>query len=150
MCDPRQINTHTHPHMHTLWYKRICQAPTLYTCKTNGLQYPHSNITVTPSFPKDAALHTCQNGNTNTQAACPLYKSAFMCLSSIHVALVLHWSLCPPTLQVALKEYSSKNLLFWCRILWKCGGFFCFSTDIGSCSQFGLTLTTKGYNREPD
>lgn len=33
-----QTNKHTHPHMHTLWYKRICQAPTLYTCKTNGLQ----------------------------------------------------------------------------------------------------------------
>lgn len=58
MCDPRQINTHIHPHMHTLWYKRICQAPTLYTCKINGLQYPHRNTTVTQSFTKEMWLNT--------------------------------------------------------------------------------------------
>lgn len=44
--------------MHTLWYKRICQAPTLYTCKINGLQYPHRNTTVTQSFTKEMWLHT--------------------------------------------------------------------------------------------
>lgn len=55
-----QTNKHTHPHMHTLWYKRICQAPTLYTCKTNGLQKSTQPSLLLSHF-QNTRLHTPAN-----------------------------------------------------------------------------------------
>lgn len=82
MCDPRQINTH--PHMHTLWYKRICQAPTFYTCKTNGLWYPHGNVTVTRSFPQDATFTHLPEWRR---------RSAHVCIRPFKSAIVRVWSI---------------------------------------------------------
>lgn len=58
--------THTHTHTCTLWYKRICQAPTLYTCKTNGLQYPHKHYCYSLI---SKIFHTPASGNTGMETA---------------------------------------------------------------------------------
>ena len=70
--------------MHTLWYKRICQAPTFYTCKTNGLWYPHGNVTVTRSFPQDATFTHLPEWRR---------RSAHVCIRPFKSAIVRVWSI---------------------------------------------------------
>lgn len=98
MCDPRQI--HTPPHMHTLRYKRICQAPTLYTCKSNGLQYPqrHNHMqthtyTGTQSLPKTCIskprrVEQTYTGGWNLCSNPLLYIVQHQCFISVIVTCV--------------------------------------------------------------
>lgn len=151
-----QTNKHTHPHLHTLWYKRICHAPTLYTCKTNGVQYPHSNITVTHSFPKDVALHTCQNGNTDTRAAvssvqiCHYMSLQRQCSISAAMVIVTCYS------SGGVKGVLDCTCIFWVRNTCclkglKCGSdkcVACFFAGEDSCSKIEFTAVTVDPNGE--
>lgn len=86
-----QTNKHTHPHMHTLWYKRICQAPTLYTCKTNGLQKSTQPSLLLSHF-QNTQLHTPANMQLHHQHTFPVF-----CLPRISVAS-FHGGQCDPLL----------------------------------------------------
>lgn len=105
-----QTNKHTHPHMHTLWYKRICQAPTLYTCKTNGLQKSTQPSLLLSHF-QNTQLHTPAWTNMSKHAAAsPTHISRFMSAQN-QCCITPQWSVWPLTVQVEIRESTATNLL---------------------------------------
>ena len=141
--------------MHTLWYKRICQAPTFYTCKTNGLWYPRGNVTVTHSFPQDATFAHLPEWRRRSTRGCILpFKSAIICVWSISVAAVQQWSLwhrysagghtgnagvpcCKPVCWV----WNTRSIKIWKGDSEKSVGLFCFFCRGGQFKQHWIHIS---------
>lgn len=142
--------------MHTLWYKRICQAPAFYTCKTNGLWYPRGNVTVTHSFPQDATFtHLPEWRRRSTRGRILPFKIChYMCVKHqcrsgptvVTVTPVLCrwsyrqcWSSLLQIRLLSMKHSEHKDLERWLREV--CRIFFFFAEE-DSSSSIGFTSVT--------